>query len=217
VVIIAVVAAVLFFTGKPSQPSTAPSSAPAGPPSTDLSPILLGAADLSTTMGVGNLESNLQTNQMLNSPNMPSNGTCLGAFEPIQAAAYQGSGFTAVQGQGFRSTNPPKRVLEAAVGFPTSQTAHAFVRASANSWSECAGQTVNVTDGNQTTPWTFANLNGAPPKIMQRRTQAIAEGRVCQRVLSAVSSVVIDVVACGSNIGNEAGQIADQMAAKVTP
>jgi hypothetical protein len=29
--------------------------------------------------------------------------------------------------------------------------------------------------------------------------------------------VVIDVVACGTNITDEAGQVAEQMAAKVTP
>ncbi len=81
----------------------------------------------------------------------------------------------------------------------------------------CAGQTVTVADGNQTTPWTFSELNGAPPRITQRRTQAVPNGRVCQRVLSAVSRVVIDVVACGTSITNEAGQVAEQMAAKVTP
>jgi serine/threonine kinase PknH len=52
---------------------------------------------------------------------------------------------------------------------------------------------------------------------MLRRSQVGADGRVCQRVLSAVSRVVIDVVACGASITNEAGQVADQMAAKVTP
>ncbi|MGA8548364.1 MAG: sensor domain-containing protein, partial [Mycobacterium sp.] len=214
-VVVAIVAAVLFFTGQPSP--TTPSSAPASPPPSDLGAILPGAADLATTLGVATLEPTTQTSVMLTSPNMPLNGTCLGAFEPIQAAAYQGSGFTAVQGQGFRSTEPQKRVLEAAVGFPTPQSAHEFVRTSAGSWSACGGQTVTVNDGNQTTPWTFADLNGAPPRLVQRRTQAIADGRACQRVLSAVSHVVIDVVACGTNITNEAAQIADQMAAKVTP
>ncbi|MGB6205846.1 sensor domain-containing protein, partial [Mycobacterium sp.] len=218
-VVVAIVAAVLFFTGQPSQSGPTPSSAPgpASAPPSDLAAVLLGAADLTTTMGAANLEQNIQTSQMLTSPNMPSNGTCLGAFEPIQAAAYQGSGFTAVQGQGFRSTEAPKRVLEAAVGFPTPQSAREFVRTSAGSWSACGGQTVTVNDGNQTTPWTFADLNGAPPRLVQRRTQAIADGRACQRVLSAVSHVVIDVVACGTNITNEAVQIADQMAAKVAP
>jgi hypothetical protein len=74
-----------------------------------------------------------------------------------------------------------------------------------------------MTDGSQTTPWTFADLNGAPPKIVQRHTQTVADGRGCQRTLSAVTNVVIDVEACGPSIANEAGEIADQMAARATP
>jgi serine/threonine kinase PknH len=166
---------------------------------------------------VPNLQPATQTGQMLTSPGTPSNTACLGALEPIQAATYQDSGFTAVRGQGFRSTDPPKRVFEAAVAFASPESSHAFVRTSATNWNACAGQTVTVTDGNQTTPWTFAPLNGAPPKILQQRTQAVANGRVCQRVLSAVRRVVIDVVACGPSITNEGGQVADQMAAKVIP
>jgi serine/threonine kinase PknH len=154
---------------------------------------------------------------MITSPWTLSNPACLGAFEPIQAATYQGSNFSAVNGQNFRSTNPPKRVYQAAVGFPSTESAHAFVRASADSWNACAGQTVTVTDGSQTTPWIFAERNGAPPRIVQRHTQAIPDGRTCQHVLSAVSSVVIDVTACGTSITNEGGLIADQMATRVKP
>jgi len=52
---------------------------------------------------------------------------------------------------------------------------------------------------------------------VQRRTHAIPGGRECQRVLAAVTRVVIDVFACGNSITNQAGVVADQMAAKVTP
>jgi serine/threonine kinase PknH len=101
------------------------------------------------------------------------------------------------------------------VEFPFAETAHPFVRTSADSWKACGGQTVTMT-GSETNQWMFADLNGAPPKIVQRRTQPAAGGRVCQRTLSAVSNVVIDVEACGLSITNEGSQIANQMAAKVT-
>jgi serine/threonine kinase PknH len=212
-VVVAIAAAVLFFTQR-SGPK--PSSPPVGPPASNLGAILLSTADTSTIMGTS-MEPANQTEQMLTAPGTLSNSACLGALDSIQAQVYQGSGFTAVRGQGLRSTNPPHRVYEAAVEFPSTGSAHAFVKTSANNWHACAGQTVTVTDGNQTTPWTFAELNGAPPRIMQRHTEAVPNGRVCQRVLSAVSRVVIEVQACGLSITNEGGQIADQMAAKVTP
>lgn len=168
-------------------------------------------------MGV-NMEPSTQTGQMLTSSSTLSNPACLGAFEPIRAAAYQGSNFDAVTGQEMRSTfNPPKRVYQAAVEFPSTESTHAFVRTSADSWNACAGRTVTVTDGSRTMAWIFAERNGAPPRIVQRHTQAIADGRTCQHVLSAVNRVVIDVVAGGASITNEGGQIADQMAARVTP
>ncbi|MGB8206281.1 MAG: sensor domain-containing protein [Mycobacterium sp.] len=163
--VVAIVAGVLFFT---QQPSRKPSSAPAGPALVDLNSIPLAAADLATIMGVANLEPSTDTTQMVTSPGTPSDPACIGAFEPIQAAAYQSSGYTAVRSLGFRSTDPPKRVFQGAVEFPSVESAHAFVRASAGKWNACAGQTVTVTDGNKTTPWMFAELNGAPPRIMLR-------------------------------------------------
>jgi hypothetical protein len=219
-VVIAVVAAVVIFSQKPSPaPSSAPAAGPtptAGPPPVDLGLILLGAPDLSTIMGAS-MEQAGSTQQMLNSPGKLSNAGCLGAFEAIEAPVYQASGFTAVRGQGWRSTNPPHRVYQAAVEFPSVDSAHAFVRQSAGNWNGCAGQTVTLTDGNQTTTWNFGNLSGAPPRIVQEHTVPGANSRICQRVLSAVSRVVIDVQACGQSITTEGGQIADQMAAKVTP
>jgi serine/threonine kinase PknH len=210
-VVVAIVAAVVFFT---QQPGPKPSSAPAGAPANDLSAILLSTADVSTIMGTS-MEPATQTEQMLTAPGTVSNSSCLGGLDLIQAQVYQGSGFTTVRGQGLRSTNPPHRVYEAAVEFPGAEKAHAFVRTSANSWNACAGQTVTVNSNNQTTSWTFAEVNGAPPRIVQRHTEAVPNGRVCQHVLSAVSHVVIEVQACGVTITNEAGQIADQMAARV--
>jgi serine/threonine kinase PknH len=210
-VVIAIVAAVVFFT---QRPSSLPSSAPAGPPASNLGSILLGAADISTIMGATEQLAN-HTEQML-TPLTLSSPDCLGAFDPIQAPVYQGSGYTGVRGQGLHTTGDvPHRVYQAAVGFPSVESAHAFVRTSADNWKACGGQTVTVTDGNQTIQWTFGDLSGAPPKIVQRHTHAVAGGRVCQRALSAVSHVVIDVSACGLSITNQAGQIADQMAAKV--
>ena len=48
---------------------------------------------------------------MVTSPGTPSDAARLGAFEPIQAAVYQGSGYTAVRSLGLRAADPPKRVF----------------------------------------------------------------------------------------------------------
>ncbi len=216
--VVAIVAAVLFFTGQPSPKPSAALAGPAGPAPSDLIAILLSVADTNAIMDT-NMQVANQTEQTLTAPGTVSNSTCVGAVDSLQAQVYQGSGFTEVRGQGLHSTNPPHRVYEAAIEFPTAERAHEFVRTSANNWKACAGQTVTVTNGGESTQWTFGELNGAPPRIVQRHTEAVANGRECQHVLSAVSRVVIEVQACGqgSSITNQGGQIADQMAARVTP
>jgi len=145
-----------------------------------------------------------------------SNPDCLGALAAIQGSVYQGSGYTAVRGQALNAEDPPHFVHEAAVSFPSAEQALGFVRTSADKWQACVGQLLTVTTPNKIFHWNFANPIGAPPKITQVHTQ-LHGGRSCQHALSAVSNIVIDVVACGAQIADEGSRIADQMAAKVTP
>jgi hypothetical protein len=149
-------------------------------------------------------------------PGSLSKPECLGALAAIQSSVYQGSGYTAVRGQALNVEEPPHFVYEAAVNFPSAEQALAFVRTSADKWPACVGQLLTVTTPNKTFHWNFANPTGVPPKITQVHTQ-LHGARTCQHALSAVSNVVIDVVACGAQITDEGSGIADQMAAKVTP
>ena len=64
--------------------------------------------------------------------------------------------------------------------------------------------------------WTFANFAGDPPKISLVMNRHNARGWACQRALSAVWNLVIDVKACDFKIGNEAVLAADKIAAKAT-
>jgi len=65
--------------------------------------------------------------------------------------------------------------------------------------------------------WNIGDLVGDVPTIAQRKTKpAIGNGYACQHALSAVSNVVLDVEVCGFQIIDQARQIADKMAAKVT-
>jgi serine/threonine kinase PknH len=199
----------------PSPKPTIPAAAPAA--SANLDSILLSAADINTVMGASNMQPTSQTEQMINPAGTLSNPDCLGALQAIQDSAYQGSGYTAVRGQTLNADDPPHFVHEAAVSFPSAEQALAFVRTSADKWQACVGQPLTVTmPNNKIFHWNFANPTGAPPKITQVHTQAHG-ARTCQHALSAVSNIVIDVVACGAQINDEGGQIADQMAAKVTP
>ena len=222
-VVVAIAVVAVFVTQRPSPtPSpkpTIPAAAPpvaAPTPSVDLNSILLGPADINTVMGASNMQPTNQAEQMGVPPGTLSNPDCLGALAAIQGSVYQGSGYTAVRGQALNAEDPPHFVYEAAVSFPSAEQALGFVRTSADKWQACVGQLLTVTTPNKIFHWNFANPTGAPPKITQVHTQ-LHGGRTCQHALSAVSNIVIDVVACGAQIADEGSRIADQMAAKVTP
>ena len=100
-------------------------------------------------------------------------------------------------------TGTDYRVYEAAVSFPTADTARAFVAASADKWKACAGSAVTVTATGGVGHWTFGDLTGAAPKITHPRTRKDGTNQ-CQRVLRAVSAIVLDLVACAPAIQDQA-------------
>jgi serine/threonine kinase PknH len=226
VVVMAIVAAVVFFTqGHSATPSSKPTTAAGAPmpsagaptPSASLDSILLSTAEINTAMGTSNIQPTNQVEKMVQMPGTLSNTDCVGALAAIQSSVYEGSGYTAARGQALNADDPPHFVYEAAVSFPSTEQAQAFVKTSADKWQACVGQPLTVTMPNKKVfHWNFANVAGAPPKITQVHTQ-VSGTRICQHALSAVSNVVIDVVACGAQITGEGSRIADQMAAKVTP
>ncbi|MEE3065780.1 MAG: sensor domain-containing protein [Actinomycetota bacterium] len=195
-----------------APPAAPGSEVPAPTQPTPLDSVLLGAPEVATIMGVPNLDIGNQTQQMAPEWQL-SNPNCLNAFYPTQDPAYAGSGFTGVRGQ-LLHAGADYRVYEAAVSFPTAEAANAFVAASANNWKACAGSTVTVTASAGTAHWNFGNPAGAAPKITLERTRKDGTNQ-CQRVLSAVSSVVLDVVACAPVVQNRGVEITDQMANNV--
>lgn len=224
VVVAIVVAIVLVSPGSDQQRPAAPRAAgpapaqpgPAAPSVADPAPtqpdpldaILLGAPQVGIIMGVATMDIANQTQQMASAGQL-SNPDCLGAFAPAQNAAYAGSGFTGVRGQSLH-TGTDYRVYEAAVSFPATETAQAFVSAAAGKWKACAGSAVTLTTSDGIGRWTFGEFTGAAPKIALMRTRK--DGNQCQRVLRAVSDVVLDILACAPSIQDQGSQIADQMA-----
>ncbi len=105
--------------------------------------------------------------------------------------------------------------------FASIDPAFAFVQESANKWKTCAGRIVTAKYSGPHADkytWTIGPLAGEAPKISLLYTQEGSRGYACQRVLNEVSNFVIDVKACGDHITNEtdeAGKIADTLAAKV--
>ncbi len=185
-----------------------------------LDSILLSARDVDTVMGASGMEpAEAKTfHALLVPPGTMSDPDCRGTVFVLQQPVYQGSGYTAVSEQELHEPGNPYAHLvdQAAVSFPSADQAVAFVKNSADKWRACGGQTVTNSFNGQTDRWIVGDLTGVVPTIVQLHTLAGGATWACQHVLSAVSNVVIDVVACADQISDQARLIADKMAAKVT-
>jgi serine/threonine kinase PknH len=224
--VIAVIVAAVVFLAMPSGPKkspTAPGARPAtgatGAPAATgrLDSILLSAADVAAIMGVPSLEVG-GTSQALRTSGTGtlSNPNCMGAFEPAVDSVYGNSGYKGVRTQQLHTSDNNYRVYEAAVSFPNAEKAQAFVTKSAGEWKACAGQPVTLTTEKGTVlHWTLGDVTGDPPTIAMVRTPQDSSRPACQRVLSAVSDVVLDVEACAVGVADQGTQITQKMAANV--
>ena len=201
-----------------SQTTSTPTSTAPRVPEDRLSSILLTVDEGNAIMGATNMEdlgglATLDTNAFA-----VSNADCLGAAHIAQPPVYSDSGYTAVK---FDVLHEPGQrythsIEQAATTFPSADQALAFVQASAGKWKACAGQDVTDAFTGSTLTWTFANFAGDPPKISLIMNRHNARGWACQRALSAVWNLVIDVKACAFKIADQGVQAADKIAAKAT-
>ncbi|BBX94858.1 sensor domain-containing protein [Mycobacterium lacus] len=220
-VVVAIALVVVFATQggggrKPAAQPTGAANAPAAPPRVES--ILLGAQEIGTILGDPNIVSSGHGDQLRAQQGTLSNPECLGFFEPLEESVYRPFGPTAMRSEVLHTTGNDSghRVVEAVASFASAEKARAFVEASAEKWRSCAGQTVSLTSSNKTNEWSVGNVTGAAPKITQVRTLTDGSGRSCQHVLSAVSDVVIDVQACGPDITDGAGRMAEDMGTRAT-
>ncbi len=191
---------------------------PPDPISSDrLNGLLLGPSEINSIMGSSSMEPGKPILTMDTSGVTLSLPDCQGALYTSQEPVYAGTGYTGVSG--LVSSEPGDNydhwVNQAVVLFPSADKAKSFLQKANDKWKSCAGKTVSVTNKNKTYRWTFAQINGEPPKIAVLDTQEGADGWECERALSVANNVIVDVNACGYKISNQGGDIADKIVAKV--
>jgi serine/threonine kinase PknH len=214
VVVVLAVGAVgvwLIIKPKPGPPPPDPV-----PPSR-LSALLLDPSDINNIMGSSEMTPGKPITSMDTSSVTLSLPNCQGALYTSQDPVYAGTGYSGISGlvSSEPGDNNDHWVNQAVVAFPSADKAKAFVQASADKWKGCAGKTVTVTNKSKQYRWTFAQVNGVPPKIAMMETQEGADGWACERAMGVSNNVVVDVNACGYHITDQGGQIIDKIVAKV--
>jgi streptogramin lyase len=211
---IAVTAVLLFVAACSSKSGTVEVVAP-----DHLDAILLSAPEVNTVMVATAMQSDPVSDTTAKAVESISIQDCLGAIYGAEVAVYRGSQFTSIsRNQTHEPGDRPGHLVDqAAVSFASPADAVDFVTGSLAKWKSCAGKTVTTTeDGNATAGWHLSSPGGSAPKITTIATQVGGKGWICQRALNAVSNVVLDVTACDKNITDQAAQIVDKMAAKVS-
>jgi hypothetical protein len=160
---------------------------------TRLNSLLLSSSDINSIMGATNIQPGKPITSMGTSSMTVSVPDCQGAL--------------------YTTQDP---VNQAVVAFPTADKAKAFLQTSVDKWKNCAGQTVTVTNSSSKTyRWTFAPIQGSPPKVSVLQTQEGADGWECEHAMGVANNVIIDTNACGYHISDQAGQITDKIIDKV--
>ncbi len=182
-----------------------------------LSSLLLSASEVNSVMGSSTMEPGKPITTVDSSTVTLSIPDCQGAMYTSQGPVYAGSGYTGISG--LVSSEPGDNydhwVNQAAITFPTADKAKSFLQTSLNKWKGCAGKTVTVTNKGKTYRWTFSEVQGTSPKITVTDAQEGANGWECQRAMEVANNVIVDVNACGYQITDQGGQIADKIVAKV--
>jgi serine/threonine protein kinase len=214
VVLVVVVSGVgIWLVIKPSPPSPPPPPIPAE----RLSALLLSPSDIDSIMGSSNIQPGKPILSMDTSPVTLSLPDCQGALYTSQDPVYAGTGYTGVSG--LVSSEPGDNydhwVNQAVILFPSADKAKSFMQTAADKWKGCAGKMVTVSNKGKTYRWTFAQINGSPPKMTVMDTQEGADGWECQRAMSQANNVIVDVNACGYHISDQGGQITDKIVAKI--
>jgi serine/threonine-protein kinase len=213
VVLVVVVSAVAIWLIIPDpKPPPEPIAA------TRLNSLLLSASDINAIMGATNIQPGKPITSMGTSTMTVSIPECQGALYTTQDPVYAGSGFTGINGlvSSEPGDNNDHWVNQAVVAFPTADKAKAFLQTSMDKWKKCIGQTVTVTNSNDKTyRWTFAPIQGTPPKISVLQTQEGADGWQCEHAMGVANNVVVDINACGYHISDQAGEISDKIVDKI--
>jgi hypothetical protein len=146
---------------------------------------------------------------------------CVGTLYNGNIAVYKDTGYSDTRIQAFRHPASGRQdavVFQSAFLFPTPNRATELVDATAKKWKEnCLDQTGSAPDGST---WTFDRIEGQGSQLLVDATM-LRGGELpyaCQKVMRAEGKVGIEVLICrkGARKGNEADDIAEKMAGKVT-
>ncbi|MGD1256918.1 sensor domain-containing protein [Mycobacterium seoulense] len=158
--------------------------------------------------------------RMWHDENVVSNPGCLGIYSPAEAADYQGSNWTAVQGQILDDAAPvaPEHALvQVLIGFRDADSARQFFSQAKTRWTGCADRSITVTTpGHAPVTWDLGAPQATDTTLASMQTQPGGRGAPCQRAMGLANNVIVDALWCGFDTTSEASDIVSKTTAAIS-
>jgi hypothetical protein len=196
----------------PTSTTTAPTPVAVGA----LKELLLTPDQLNTAVGATKLAVKTERTYMWDNDATVSAEHCRAVQEPAAASAYADSQWIAVQGNVVEETGAAWTHLvdQAVVAFVSAKGAAAFFTTATQRWQACSNGHYTVTlAGRPAKAWTVGPVAETDGTLSATLTSEAKGG--CQRALTVINNVAIDVDVCSADPGDAAVNIAHQIAAKV--
>lgn len=139
---------------------------------------------------------------------------CHGVIYISGEEEYGDTDFTEMRWEAIASEDGS--VVQSVAKFPSPSDASAFVEDQSASWEACRKVTITAVskeDGTKSR-YQVRSISAQNDKVMALTVLTDTDLQ-CQHVLQAVSSFVLDISACGSNISDEAETVASKIASKI--
>ena len=225
--ILAAVALTLLLTGCTATTTGHPAAAPDlghwQPPvilPQNLADLLLNENDVNTIGHTTAMAVRRPVLRMWHDEDVVSNPDCLGTYSPAEAAAYQGSNWTALQGQILDDAAPvaPEHALvQVLIGFRDADSAQQFFSQAKTRWSGCANRSITVTPpGHAPVTWDLGEPQATDTTLATMQTQPGGRGPTCQRAIGLANNVIIDTLWCGFDTTSQASDIVSKTTATIS-
>jgi hypothetical protein len=199
------------------------SQAPKLVPDSALAGSLLSSDELNAIMGTSGMTPHPPVGQMGDHRNLLPNLNCLGVWQVNEAPIYESSHWKSVRQQMSRTPDTDQwesLVVQSVVSYRTADGARQFFTESTDRWSKCTNHTVNIQLNGQALPaWRSGDLTKTDTQLAMPYTRGSGDQtRSCQRELSVVANLILDIQACKPQqqaAVTQAADVADKIESKL--
>ena len=182
-----------------------------------------GNAESGTIMGTSGMTPHSPVTQMADDRNLLPNLNCLGVWQVNEAPIYESSHWKSMRQQLSRVPDTDQwedLVVQSVVSYTMADAARQFFTDSAGRWSKCTNHNVNIQlNGRPLPQWHSGDLTKTDTRLAIPYTRTDGDQiRSCQRVLSVISNLILDIQACKPQQPSPvtaAAAVADKIESKV--